>query len=197
MKKPSPAQTFIILIVIFIFSYFYFFFPSIFPAICLSNDFPQVYDTKNIIIHNSLSSMGGGYNLVIYGNGSAYYSTHYLNQFGAKAGILSDQRINEIISAFRNNDFFCLKDDYSPIIYFTDAGTNTLSITIDGKTKSVENYGNSAPSNFYAITTVLGEGINELPWLTTSQICNQTDNTANQVSEIGLLRMFLCNRTQT
>lgn len=151
----------------------YVFEPSLLPAFCIKNDFPNNYEKNNVIIYSFLSTMVGRYDIVIYGNGSAYYLNGIQNSdnTGARAGILPEEKINELISMFKDKGFFCLNDNYEPFISGTDMGTQRVSITIGDVTKTVEDYGGSAPNQFRDIVKELENSVKDLPSVTQSQVC--------------------------
>lgn len=140
---------------------------SSYNLICLvKDDFPQDYDIKNIIIYNSRSTMVGGYYITIYGDGSAYYLNHNVGRdkkLEAKFGILSQEKVKGIIDLFKDNNFVCLKETYGQLIPLTDMGTDYVSLTINGITKRVSDYGRSAPSSFREILNELRSSVEDLP----------------------------------
>ena len=138
---------------------------------CLIQDgFPGDYNTQNVTIYNTYSSMMGGYSLVIYGNGSTYYLS-ILHGSTARAGVLPQEKIGEIVNLFKDKKFFCLKDKYDnqDIFSLSEPDFTTLSFTIDGITKTVRStrYGSSPfpsyPQSIYEINDELGKSAVQLP----------------------------------
>jgi hypothetical protein len=142
---------------------------------CLEDRFPEEYDVNSVIIYNYRSTMIGRYDIVIKGNGSAYYFNDIPDNFAnieegwkteSRHGILSQEKIKEIVDLFKENKFFCMKDDYDPLIYLfsaTDLGMDYVSFTINGMTKTVKDYGKSSPYPMRKIIYELRNSVKDSP----------------------------------
>jgi hypothetical protein len=122
------------------------------------------YSTDNVIILAYQRTMIGGYNILIYGNGTAYYAP--TNCSKSKAGRLSQEKVTEIINLFKENDFYNLKNQYGHEIQITDLGSDNVTIIINNVTKSVDVYGLGGPSSFREIVNKLRNATSNLPNVT-------------------------------
>jgi len=76
------------------------------------------------------------YRLTIHGDGNVdYEGILYVAIQGPRSTKISSDEIQELIGAIENAAFFSLKDEY--VAYGKDLPSVTLSITIDGRSKSI------------------------------------------------------------
>ena len=135
---------------------------------CLIGDeFPEAYNLSEVIIYSSRfggPDYYGNRTIIVYGNGSAYY-IGYRGSSKPKAcsGVLPQERIDEIIKLLREKRFFCLKEEYAPLLYTENLSINYVSFTTTGATKRVRDYGASSPSSFGEITRELDDSVKDLP----------------------------------
>ena len=102
------------------------------------------------------------YLLTIYGNGSATYDGQMnVKRIGGAATSVSEEKINQLMSEFRKIDFFALSDNYTAGSSI-DFPTVIISITIDGKEKSVTHYhgDTSAPKQLTTLENRIDEILN-------------------------------------
>jgi hypothetical protein len=80
------------------------------------------------------------YRLAIFADGKVQYEgLDFVDVKGMQTGALTPDQVNELISTFKDADYFNLKDEYKAPV--TDLATTITSFTQDGKTKTVTNYG--------------------------------------------------------
>jgi len=107
----------------------------------IKDDFPGEYDYNDVIIFTMRSSPIGSYYILIYGNGSAYYLSDFRRNMSgkteARAGVLSQEKIEKIINLFKEKKFVCLKEKYESFIPVSDGTLNRVSFTINGVEKNV------------------------------------------------------------
>ncbi len=94
--------------------------------------------------------------LQIKADGSVYYKHGFYISTGSekppfeKNGKISEGELKEILKSFYENKFFSLRRSYhNP--HITDASTITITITLQGKSYTVEEYGGAGPKSFYKI----------------------------------------------
>ena len=81
------------------------------------------------------------YTLKIYADGKVEYEGQdFVTVKGSQTGSITPEQVKELVDGFKNADYFNLKDDYTAPV--TDLPTTISSITLDGKTKKISNYGN-------------------------------------------------------
>jgi Domain of unknown function (DUF6438)/Gram-negative bacterial TonB protein C-terminal len=79
------------------------------------------------------------YRVEIHGDGSILYEGQsYVAVTGAHHGSISKETFAQLIDAFRNADYYSLKDEY--VWPATDLSTYETSIEIDGKLKKIKDY---------------------------------------------------------
>jgi len=121
--------------------------------------FPEIQDWTSLRITLDRGFFCYGrcpqYQIEISGDGSVIYeSTASVAVYGTHRGQIADGVVRELFDAFRKADFFWAEDKYPlpPDEFPVDAGGSlTLSISFDGKTKSIE--------QGYSLTTGLPDAI--------------------------------------
>jgi hypothetical protein len=80
------------------------------------------------------------YSLSIFQDGKVEYDgLDFVQVKGKQTGSITPDQVQELTNAFKEADYFNLKDEYKAPV--TDLATTTTSFTLDGKTKTVSNYG--------------------------------------------------------
>lgn len=80
------------------------------------------------------------YKLTIYGDGRVEYEgERFVDVTGKQSSTISADQVRELVDALEQADYFNLKDDYT--VPVSDLPTTRTSVTLDGKTKSISNYG--------------------------------------------------------
>lgn len=107
-------------------------------------DFPQIKSTAGVVMKLSRTICYGtcpAYNVEIHGDGSVIYSGEsFVVVTGTHRDHLSVEQVEELIEAFRNTDYFSLRDGYSPAVPVTDGARYTTSFRVDQLEKSVGDY---------------------------------------------------------
>ena len=128
--------------------------------------FPKNQDMNDTAAYYLRITQMGTSDLLIYGNGSAYY-VNPINRSGpiAKQGVLSPEKTKYLIYLFYKNKFFSMKDEYDPpaLLRMTDMGSDIVYIRVGNKTKFVDDYGGSGPSGFKKIISELLDSVKDLP----------------------------------
>lgn len=80
------------------------------------------------------------YALTIYEDGRVeYVGQDFVTAKGEQTGSITPEKLQELVAAFQNADYFNLQDEYTAPI--TDLPTTITSFTFDGTTKTIRNYG--------------------------------------------------------
>jgi len=79
------------------------------------------------------------YSVTIHGDGSVkYFGKYYVDIPGEQTAKIPPDKLQEMLTAFDNVRFFSLLDHYRDSC--TDMPTFYISLTVDGKSKRIENY---------------------------------------------------------
>jgi ankyrin repeat protein len=104
--------------------------------------FPRVKDWNSVRIELERTGCFGScpaYSVEISGNGSVVYNGKAFVTFtGRHTGFTSPQAVIDLVKQFEKADFYSLNDTYRTGV--TDNPTQTVSISIDGKSKQVVDY---------------------------------------------------------
>lgn len=80
------------------------------------------------------------YTVTVFGNGTVVYEgRNFVAVEGEQRGQIPQEDVRELVDEFYDARFFNMRDRYEQSV--TDLPSQTTSITIDGKTKSVYRYG--------------------------------------------------------
>ncbi len=111
------------------------------------------------------------YKLTIYGDGKIVYEGKRLvNVTGTQTTKISPDKVKDLVNEFYRIDYFSLKEKYTIRCYrgicqdVTDLPTTITSITIDGKSKKVENY-YGAPKQLDELENKIDEITNSNQWV--------------------------------
>jgi hypothetical protein len=107
------------------------------------------------------------YKLTVYGNGTVIYNgEEFVTTKGQVEATISQEKIEQIVSEFETIDYFSLNDKYLEHT-ITDAPSVITSITINGKTKTVEHYHGdfNAPKKLSELEDKIDEIINSNQWV--------------------------------
>ena len=104
--------------------------------------FPQIKNWNSLLISLTRGACYGtcpAYKVEIHGDGSVVYTGSYrVAVKGRQLDRISPQAVSQIFAEFQKADFFSLRDEYE--MTATDFPTYVISISFDGKTKSVTDY---------------------------------------------------------
>jgi len=111
------------------------------------------------------------YTLTIYGDGRVEYEgQQYVEVTGKQTAVLTPEQVKELVNDFENANYFDMEDEY--IAPVTDLPTTITSITLDGKFKTVRNYGGclsespvKAPQALCELETKIDELTNSIQWV--------------------------------
>ena len=107
------------------------------------------------------------YTLTINGDGTVIYEGKDFVKTGGRAETaISQDKVKQLISEFEKVDYFSLNDSYTERT-ITDAQTVITSITIDGKTKTIEHYYGdfSAPKQLTELEDKIDEIVDSGQWI--------------------------------
>ncbi|UCC18040.1 MAG: hypothetical protein JSU58_05670 [Dehalococcoidales bacterium] len=127
-------------------------------------------DPDNVIITLERTACFGFcpvYKITIHGDGTVIYEGKEFVETQGKAETTIDQeKIKQLISEFEEIDYFSLQDEYTERT-ITDASSAITSITIDGKTKTVEHYHGdfNAPEGLTELEDRIDEIVNSEQWI--------------------------------
>jgi len=87
------------------------------------------------------------YALTVGADGSVVYDgRQFVETQGERTASLTESQLQELVDAVRSTDFFGLADRYT--VPATDLPSITLSVTMDGRTKTVDHYGAGCGTDF-------------------------------------------------
>jgi len=103
--------------------------------------FPETkdWDTLQMTLERAGACIGGCpvYRLIVFGNGKVAYEGHgFVEYCGEHRGHIPQESVRKLVDLFRQADFFNLFDQY--VFHAADENSFTTSITLGGKTKSVD-----------------------------------------------------------
>jgi len=130
---------------------------------------PGSSDLKNLVITLERTACKGKcpvYALTIYGNGTVVYEgKEFVKIQGRQTTSISEDKIRELVSEFEKIDYFSLSDNYQNRV-ITDMPSAITSITIGGKTKTVNHYHGDlgAPKELSALEDKIDEIANSAQW---------------------------------
>ncbi|MFC1945184.1 DUF6438 domain-containing protein [Chloroflexota bacterium] len=107
------------------------------------------------------------YTLTIQGDGAVVYEgTDFVKTRGRVEITIPEEKIEHLLEEFEAIDYFNLNDKYTERA-ITDAPSVITSITVDGKTKTVEHYHGdfSAPKELNELEDEIDEIINTAQWI--------------------------------
>jgi hypothetical protein len=107
------------------------------------------------------------YSLTIQGEGTVMYEgKDFVEVKGEAETTISQDQIDELISEFEKVDYFSLEDSYTERT-ITDAPTVITSISISGKTKTIEHYHGdfSAPEKLRELEDRIDEIVDSDQWI--------------------------------
>lgn len=137
---------------------------------CAGGGFPVPNNLEDVVITLERTACFGTcpvYTLVIYGSGTVIYEGEdFVKIKGKQETTISQEEIKQLISEFETVDYFSLNDSYTERT-ITDAETVTTSITIDGKTKTIEHYHGdfSAPKQLTELEDKIDVIVNSNQWI--------------------------------
>ncbi len=135
----------------------------------ISSDKPKALKKNDVIISLKRTMCYGRcpvYSLTIYGDGTLVYRGEmYVRVIGKWTTRISKEKVRLLIKKFKQVNFFSFKDKYD-YLYMTDMPSAIVSITIDGKTKTVTHYlGDiSAPKELSQLERYIDEVVNSDRW---------------------------------
>jgi hypothetical protein len=107
------------------------------------------------------------YKLTIFGNGIVIYrGDRFVSQDGIRITTIGQEKVSQLISAFKAANYFGLKDEY--LNYeITDNPVVATSLTIDDKSKRIDHYlgDSSAPTDLTKPENEIDEIINSSQWI--------------------------------
>ncbi|MFC1910581.1 DUF6438 domain-containing protein [Chloroflexota bacterium] len=131
---------------------------------------PTSAELKDVIITLERTACKGTcpvYKLTIYGSGTVVYEgKDYVKTTGNKESGISVDKIEQILSEFKNIDYFSLHDSYVQRV-ITDAPSVITSIKVGGETKTIIHYHGdlNAPDALEALEDKIDEIVNSDQWI--------------------------------
>ncbi|MFC1956146.1 DUF6438 domain-containing protein [Chloroflexota bacterium] len=107
------------------------------------------------------------YKLTIFGDGKVVYEgKDFVRTRGRAETTISHARIEQLVSEFEKVNYFSLNDKYTERT-ITDAPSVITSITIDGKSKSIEHYHGdfNAPKQLTELEDEIDAIVNSNQWI--------------------------------
>jgi ankyrin repeat protein len=114
--------------------------PELKPSVHIP--FPEIRDWKTPVMTLTRTSCLGRcpyYEITVYGNGTVVYNgTGFVTIKGRHQCTISEASVRELVTAFRDTDYYSLQDEY--VFDATDLPAFVSSIEIDGQLKRVTDY---------------------------------------------------------
>ncbi|MFC1894066.1 DUF6438 domain-containing protein [Chloroflexota bacterium] len=107
------------------------------------------------------------YKLTIGGDGTVVYEgKDFVSIRNREETTISRDEIDQLVKEFKRIDYFSLNDEYTERT-ITDAPSVITSITLDGKTKTIEHYHGdfSAPEELTELEDKIDEIVNSEKWI--------------------------------
>ncbi|MFC2032125.1 DUF6438 domain-containing protein [Chloroflexota bacterium] len=107
------------------------------------------------------------YKLTIGGDGTVVYEgKDFVSIRNREETTISQGEIDQLVKEFKRIDYFSLNDEYTERT-ITDAPSVITSITLDGKTKTIEHYHGdfSAPEELTELEDKIDEIVNSEKWI--------------------------------
>ena len=131
--------------------------------------------TEGVVINLERTACYGTcpvYTLTIKGDGTVIYEgKDFVKVTGKQDSKISEDKVKELIEDFYDIDYFSLEDSYTYEVddagiktFVQDLPTTKTSITIEGKTKSVDNY-YGAPEKLKKLENKIDEMCNAKVWV--------------------------------
>ena len=132
--------------------------------------FPEIRDWNSVRIRLSRSPCFGTcpqYSVEIRGDGSVLYEGQTFPMVGGSQHTsVSQESVRQLVGLFREADYFSLNDEYS--VYGFDMPTSTISLEIDGKSKSIKDKGGlqiGMPMSVFRLETAVDQFADTKRWL--------------------------------
>jgi hypothetical protein len=135
----------------------------------IKNALYEPTDMNNVVITLQRSGCLGScpvYNVTIYGNGTVMYEgKENVNVSGAQRSNISEEDVRQLLSEFRNIDYFSFNETEiaSHIVY--DVPIVTSSLSVNGKTKTIQHYETTEPKQLTALEDTIDEMVNSSQWI--------------------------------
>jgi len=107
------------------------------------------------------------YKLTIGGDGTVVYEgKDFVSNRNREETTISRDEIDQLVKEFKRIDYFSLNDEYTERT-ITDAPSVITSITLDGKTKTIEHYHGdfSAPEELTELEDKIDEIVKSEKWI--------------------------------
>jgi len=136
----------------------------------IKNSLYEPTDIHNVVITLTRGPCFGicpVYNVTIYGNGTVVYEgLTNVNSTGMRVSNISEYLVRQLLSEFRNIDYFSLNDTEiaSHVVY--DAPLFTTSLAINGKTHTIHHYETADPVALTVLEDTIDEIVNSRQWIT-------------------------------
>lgn len=132
---------------------------------------PKPTEFKDVVITLETTACFGPcpiYKLTIYGDGRVVYEgEEYVNVAGKQTSQISKDKVKELVDEFYRINYFSLKNNtFTHEKCFLDAGSVITSITINGKTKTINDYhGCPSPKKLRELEVKIDEIANSKRWI--------------------------------
>jgi hypothetical protein len=107
------------------------------------------------------------YNVTIYGNGTVLFEgIANVNSSGIRISNISEDQVRQLISEFKKIDYFSFNETEiaSHVVY--DAPVCTTSLSLNGKTKTIQHYESAEPASLTVLENSIDEFVNSSQWVT-------------------------------
>ncbi|MFC1983355.1 DUF6438 domain-containing protein [Chloroflexota bacterium] len=137
---------------------------------CAQPQTPTPSDLDEVVITLERTPCFGAcpeYQLTVYGNVTLVYEgKRFVRIEGKRTAIISEEKVRQLLSEFKEIDYFSLNDSYEEFMA-TDMPSAFTSLTIDGKTKTVRHYHGdfSAPKELTELEKKIDEIVNSNQWI--------------------------------
>lgn len=126
-------------------------------------------DIHNVVIMLQRSGCFGicpVYNVTIYGNGTVMYTgVVNVNTTGIQNSTISETQVRQLLSEFKNIDYFSLNETEIASHVMYDAPLFTTSLSINGKTKTIHHYETTEPKELTVLENTIDQIVNSNQWV--------------------------------
>ena len=135
----------------------------------IKNRLYEPTDINNVVITLQRSRCFGicpVYNITIYGNGTVRYEgIANVNTTGIQISNISENHVRQLLTEFRNINYFSFNETEiaSHVVY--DAPVFTTSLTLNGKTKTIQHYETTDPKELTVLENTIDEIVDSNQWI--------------------------------
>lgn len=106
------------------------------------------------------------YNVTIYGNGTVVYEgIANVNRTGIQISTISGDQVRQLLFDFKNIDYFSFNETEIANNVVYDAPYCITSLSINGKTKTIQHYETAKPEALTVLEDTIDETVHSSQWI--------------------------------